>query len=213
MMTLARRNFFQLAIVPIALIGSSCASTYKPVNLNGFQYSDKKTQDGVEFSYTHNIQYLSDNAWYTKKERKFHMIAVAIKVVNNSSTPFVLTPENFKVMSADGVEKQFFDPEEYGKKVKQRTGRHMLHALWGPWAVSWSTDNNGNTESHFIYLPVGALVGIGNAVRASNANKHNVQTLKSNSLWDRIVKPGETVTGTILIPGWHGEELTFDLKK
>ena len=211
--TLRLRKISPFAFIFIAALISSCASTYKPVNLNGFTYADKKTYEGVEFSYVHNIQFLSDNAWYTRKEKKFGMVAVAVKIVNNSQTSFVITPDNFKVFSSDGIQKKFLTPEEYTRRVKQRTGRHMLHALWGPWALSWQEDSSGNVETHFIYLPVGALVGLGNTIRASNANKANIGTLKSNALWDKIVKPGETITGTILIPGYHGEELNFELIK
>jgi hypothetical protein len=209
----SRKTYRLLVIISIALCFAGCASTYKPVNLNAFQYSNQKEKDGVEFSYAHNIQYFSDNGWYRKKERKFNMIAVAVKVVNNSSEPFVLTPENFKIMTADGIEKPILEAEEYAKKIKQRTGTHLLHTLWGPWSISWQEDANGNIESHFFFLPIGAIVGIGNAVRANNANKNNLQTMKANSIWDKIVKPGQTVTGTVLIRGIHGEELVFDLKK
>lgn len=206
-------NYTLAAAIISTIFLTSCASTYKPINFKALPYTNKKTYNDVEFSYVHNIQFLSDNAWYTKKEKKFAMVAVAISITNNSQTPFVLTPENFKVLSADGIEKKLLSPDEYTKKVKQRTGRHMLHALWGPWAISWSEDQNGNTDTNFIYLPVGAIVGLGNAIRANNANNANLTSLKANTLWDRIVKPGETVTGTILIPGTHFDELKFDLVK
>jgi hypothetical protein len=199
----------RLTFIAVVILFSSCASTYKPVMLQKFAYEDEQFHNGIEISYAHNLQYLSRNKWYTKKEAKFGMIAVAVKVENNSDESVELSPANFKVYGPNGVARRLYTPLEYGEKVKQRTGRHLLHALYGPWAVSWETDANGNVESNVFFLPVGAIIGIGNAVRASKANRINIENLDRNAIWNKIVDPGETVYGTILIAGVHGDELTF----
>lgn len=203
--TLVRSISFSVALGTL----SSCASTYKPVMLERFSYLDEQETNGVEVSYAHNLQYISRNKWYTKKETKFGMIAVAVRVENRSSEAVELNPANLKVYGPNGVARRLFTPAEYGEKVKQRTGRHLLHALYGPWAVSWETDTYGNTDTKVFFLPVGAVIGIGNAIRASRANRVNVETLDRNAIWNKVVEPGEAVYGTILIAGVHGDELTF----
>lgn len=193
----------------LLIILSSCASTYKPVNLERFSYHDEKVHDGVQISYAHNLQSVSRNKWYTKKETKFGMIAVAVKVENNSGEAIELSPANLKVYGPNGVARRLYTPFEYGEKVKQRTGRHLLHALYGPWAVEWETDASGSVDTNVFFIPVGAIIGIGNAVRASKANRINIENLNRNAIWNKVVDQGEVVYGTILIAGFHGDELNF----
>lgn len=198
-----------VSLLTVAVILSSCASSYKPVNLERYSYSDERIHDGIQISYAHNLQYISRNRWYTKKEKKFGMIAVAVKVENNSDATIELSPANLKVYGPNGMARRLYTPLEYGEKVKQRTGRHLLHALYGPWAVVWETDASGNVDTNVIFLPVGAVIGIGNAIRASKANRINIETLNRNAIWNQVVEPGETVYGTIVMAGMHGDELTF----
>lgn len=187
----------------------SCSSKYRPVKLERFSYNDEQVSNGVQISYAHNIQYSSRNKWYTKKERKFGMIAVAVKVENNSGETIDLSPANLRVYGPNGVARRLYTPMEYGEKVKQRTGRHLLHALYGPWVVSWETDASGNVDTNVFFLPVGAVIGIGNALRASKANRINIETLDRNAIWNKSVEPGEIVYGTLLMAGLHGDDLTF----
>lgn len=193
----------------LTLIISSCASTYKPVMLENFSYQDERLNDGIQISYAHNIQYHSKNRWYTKKENKFGMIAVAVRVENNSEETIELSPLNLKVYGSNREARRLYTPMEYGEKVRQRTGRHLLHALYGPWAVSWETDQYGNVDTDVLFIPVGAVIGIGNAIRASKANRINVETLDRNAIWNKIVEPGQVVYGTMLMAGIHGEDLNI----
>ncbi|HEY0652431.1 MAG TPA: hypothetical protein VGD65_04845 [Chryseosolibacter sp.] len=210
MWNLKASRFF--LIVP-SLLFFSCASSYKPVKLDRFSYFDAQVSNDVEVSYAHNIQYASRNKWYTKKERKFGMIAVAVRVENRSLETIELSPANLRVFGPNGSARRLYTPMEYGEKVKQRTGRHLLHALYGPWVVSWETDASGNVDTNVFFLPVGAVIGIGNAIRASKANRINIETLDRNAIWNKVVDPGEIVYGTLLMAGTHGDDLTFVYRK
>jgi hypothetical protein len=141
------------------------------------------------------------------------MIALAVKVENNSDETIELSPANLKVYGPNGGARRLYTPLEYGEKVKQRTGRHLLHALYGPWAISWETDASGNVDTNVIFIPVGAVIGIGNAIRASRANRTNIENLDRNAIWNKVVEPGQVVYGTILIAGIHGDELNFIYKR
>ena len=137
------------------------------------------------------------------------MISVAVKIENlSSSSAITISKDNFKV-HADGQEKTFYTPIEYSKKVKQRVGAHLLHALYGPWAIRWQENSKGETDVDFIYIPVGAIIGIGNAIRAGNANKANRETAEQYEIWNKTIGPRETLTGLILIPGNGFDPLTF----
>jgi hypothetical protein len=189
---------FPLRIFFVAFAASlfSCSSTYRPIFLDKLFYEKAQVREDIKISYANNIQYTSRNKWYAKKEVKFGMVAVAVKVENTSQEIIELSPANLKVFGANGEARRLYTPLEYGNKVKQRTGRHLLHALYGLWI------NN-------IFIPVGLVVGIGNAARASKANRTNIGNLDRNAIWNKRVDPGEIVYGTILIAGTHGDELTF----
>ena len=194
-----------LTFLLIAAIASSCASSYKPVIFERLSFYEPQNFNGVEVSYALNIQRATRNGWYARKERKFNMVAIAVKVVNNTDEVIQLTPANLRLYGADGVPRRLFTPQEYGEKVRQRTGRHLLHTLYGPWIFVTEVDAAGNVDTNVFLLPVGAAVGVYNALRASKANRMNIETLNGNTIWNRILEPGEKVYGTMLAAGMPGE--------
>jgi hypothetical protein len=195
------------------LFVAGCASSYRPVNPNGFPYGDAQhVGDSLRVSYVTDIQRLTQNKRYATKELKRGMKAVGIKIENISDRKVRITQENLRLFS-HGVRTQILSPEQYAKKVKQRVGAHLLHALYGPWAISWSEDARGETDVDFIYIPVGAIIGIGNAIRADNANKANIKTLQMNSIWGKEIGPHETLYGLVPVMSTGDAPLEFTLIK
>jgi hypothetical protein len=183
-----------------------CASTYKPVTLNNMVYMDTKNAgDSLKVSYRFGVQQLTNNRRYAKKEIKHNLAAVAVKIENVSTVPLSVSRSTFKVGSATGA-KVVYSPMAYSAKVKQRVGLHMLHALWGPWGISWREDEYGSTDVKGYYIPVGLIVGIGNAVRASNANKKHLEMLNHYEIWNKEILPGESLYGIISISTLSPEE-------
>ena len=103
-------------ILCVSLLFTSCSSKYRPLMLQRLPYQDEKSQGDVVFSYAHNIQYHSDNKWYAKKERKFGMVAVAVRVQNNSEQTIELSPANLKVYGANGEADAFLHLQSTGRK-------------------------------------------------------------------------------------------------
>src|SRR5690606_33339711 len=106
----------------------------------------------LRISYMYGVQEASRNKRYANKEFKRNLAGVGVKIENTSNVSVRLTPQNLKVSSAT-QEKVVLSPSEYASKVKQRVGVHLLHALWGPWAISWREDEDGNTKFKGIYIP------------------------------------------------------------
>ncbi len=195
-----------LVPVILSLFTIGCASTYKPLPVTNIVYLDTKpVNDSLKVSYRYGVQYLGNNKRYGNREMKHNLAAVAMKIENTSTVPLVLTRSNFKVSSATG-DKVVVSPITYGKKVKQRVGTHMLHTLWGPWGISWSEDEYGNRETKGYYIPAGLIVGIANAVRASNANKKQIATLTQYEIWNKEIPAGGSLTGIITISTVAREE-------
>src|SRR6187402_2629652 len=165
---------FKFSLILAVLSAMSCASTYKTLNPESFTYQNSyEIKDTMRVSYLYGAQALTGNKRYDKRERRYGMASVAVRIENLSDSSMVLTRNNFKVY-ARGQAKAIYSPEAYSKKVKQWGAVHLLHSLWGPWAIHWEEDEYGETDVSFIYIPVGAIVGIVNAVKAANANKENL---------------------------------------
>jgi hypothetical protein len=200
-----------IALISTVVFASGCASSYKPVVLKSFPYTDVKTiGDSLRVSYAYDIQALSKNRRYANKERKYGYSAVALKIENTSPAAVTLTRQNFNVYQ-DAEQKIIMSPSAYTLKVKQRVGLHMLHALWGPWGISWSEDADGETNVSGFYIPVGAIVGMGNAIRASNANKANKASLEENEIWSKPIQSGSTLYGIISLSSNRKGPLDFKL--
>ncbi|MBL7857376.1 MAG: hypothetical protein JNM57_06785 [Cyclobacteriaceae bacterium] len=197
--------------ISLVFMLASCASSYKPLDPQNFSYDRSFVRDSVVFSYRYHIQGAVRNTRYEKRELKYGMKAVALKIENLSSKPVVLSENNLDVMINDQV-KPLLSPSDYAKEVKQRVGIHLLHALWGPWAISWQEDANGETDVDFIYIPVGAIVGIANAGTAAKANKNNLANLENFSVQNHFVRSGGTLYGIIIIPTVSDESLTFRIR-
>ncbi|HTF21636.1 MAG TPA: hypothetical protein VK658_26335 [Chryseolinea sp.] len=188
-------------IVLVPLISAmGCASTYKPLDPASFTYSRSfEIPDTLRINYLYKTQAMTGNKRYDKRERRHGMAAVAVKIENLTDTTIELTRNNFSVSSPTG-NKTIYTPAAYSKKVKQWAAIHLLHTLWGPWAVSWQEDEYGETDVNFIFIPIGAIVGIGNAIRASKANGVNLENQERHKIWNKKIVPGSALYGLIAIP-------------
>jgi hypothetical protein len=169
-------------------------------------------KENVTVSYLYDIQTLSRNRRYGKKERKAGYAAVGVKIKNESNQPVQITGSNFVVI-ANGIERPLIGPEVYTSKVKQHPSVHLLHALWGPWQYSYQEYGNNQHETSFRYLPVGAAVGLINLIIASTGNIKHEETLKANTIIGRTVEPGHTLNGVILMASPSYEPLTFKMRE
>jgi hypothetical protein len=199
----------QLVLVPFSICVISCASSYKPFNLRDYQYSSgHNILDSLSISYAPGLQGISDNGWYARKERKYKMTALAVRIENSSSTPLTISNEDLRVSVGDQTRK-LFSPEEYSAHVKQRVGIHLLHTLYGPWITVSTVDQYGRSETDVYFIPVGAVIGIINATKASKANRSNAADIRRLQIWNKPIKPGETIYGVILTEGRRYDNFKF----
>lgn len=198
----------------ILLALASCATTYKPLSTPALNFQNKSAaKDKLEVSYLYDVQALSNNKRYSKKERKFGFAAIGLKITNTSDQPITLTRQNFKIL-ANGSERPSVTVTEYTGKVKQLSGLFLLHALWGPWAYTYEENSaTGVSKSSFKYIPVGAIVGLINALVAGSANKNHLTAMQQNEIYGKAIEPGKTLHGVAIVQMLSYEPLTFDWKE
>ena len=200
----------RLCYLWLVVFTTGCATSYKPVTTSLYPYRSKSSvNEQITIGYDYDVQQMSNNKRYSNSEKNNNMAAVALRIENNSDQAIIITKESLLIFKA-GIQVQSITPLEYTKRVKQKGGFHLFHALWGPWAFSYNTNSYGQTDTKFFYLPVGAVIGLGNAIKASNANALHLATLQSNEIWGKQVLPGEKAYGIILIRAFGYEELRFE---
>lgn len=191
---------------------TSCGVSYKPLEFDKLPFQNAaQVKENVTVSYLYDIQTLSRNRRYAKKERKAGYVAVGIKIKNESNQPIQINDSNFMV-KANGAQRQLLSPDLYTSKVKQHPPVHLLHALWGPWQYSYIEYGN-QRETSFKYYPVGAAIGLINMIIAGTGNTKHKETLKGNPIVGRTIEPGGTLNGVILMASPSYEPLTFELKE
>ena len=194
----------------ILILCASCAVSYKPITPSLYPYRNKNEVIGdITISYDYDVQGMSNNRRYSNSEKSHQMAAVAIRIENNSDRAVKITKENLLVYKGDN-QIMPLTPTEYTKRVKQKAGFHMFHTLWGPWGFSYSSNSNGQNESHVYFIPIGAVVGLANTIKGTNANATHLIALQANEIWDKVILPSEKAYGIILIRGLGYENLRFE---
>jgi hypothetical protein len=201
--------FRKLLLLSFTIFLVSCASSYKPFRLRDYEYSSgNNILDSLAIAYAPGLQGISDNGWYARKERKYKMTALAVRIENSSSTSLTIGKEDLRVSVGDYTRK-LFNPEEYSARVKQRVGIHLLHTLYGPWITVSTVDQYGRSETDVYFIPVGAVIGIINATKASKANRANAADIRRLQIWNKPIKPGEIMYGIILVEGSRYDNFIF----
>jgi len=192
---------------------TSCGVSYKPLTLGSLPFQNSTPlKDKVTVGYQYDIQLLTNNKRYSKKERKAGYAAVGVRIKNDSDQPIQVSKDNFKV-AIGTTELLPLETKIYTSKVKQHPAVHLLHALWGPWQFTHVEAGN-QSENSFQYYPVGAAIGVINLIIASAGNAKHEEAMKSASIFGKTVAPGETIDGVILLQPMGGyQPLNFTLKE
>lgn len=183
-------------LLALALLCSSCASSYKAVKPEAFYYNAQTETDGIAFNYKYDVYGSTGNKKYAKREQKKLVQVVAVKITNNSGRILDATQDIQYYVGQQQV--MPVAPEVVHSLIKQSTPSHLLYLLLLPVTIT-STTHVNNIETERNSFPLGlilgpALAGI-NMIKASTANQKMLQDLKNYSLANRKIMPGETVYG------------------
>ena len=166
---------------------SSCAASYKPIMPSKVIYPS--VDNGDQFSYRYNVLRLAGNKKLAKKEDKFNVRIVAIRIVNTSNR-VLRYGYNFDLYSGD-QRARLLEPNVVSATVKQSVPIYLLYLLLTPMTFETSSAS----------IPIGYVVGpgvtAGNMIVAGSANKRFREELEENSIIEREIKPGETFYGLI----------------
>ena len=191
---------------------NGCASSFKSINPRGAVYSNKLTDNNVDFSYQYDILRARGNKKYAKREDKNGIKVVAVKITNRTGSDLVLG-ENYNIFSSD----RQIVPLDQGfvhQKLKQGVAIYLLYlpltltTLTTTSASSYGQRNN----SIPIGLALGPGITFGNMAVAGTANSIFKQELATNTLTNRKISDGETVYALVSFQDYTFNPLSIKLK-
>jgi hypothetical protein len=179
-----------LLFAAIALL-TSCAAGYKAINPSSLNYPSL-TEDN-HFSFKYNVLKDKRNKKFAKKEDKFRVRIVAIKIKNTTGKTLKYG-ENYTINSGiDAV--RILEPDVAAYQIRQKVPTYLLFLL-----LSGSTINTGDINNPNEF-PIGLIIGPGlaglNMAVAAGANKHLREDLAEHTIIGRDIKDGETYYGLI----------------
>ena len=193
----------------ILLAISGCAASYHEINPPKLDYhSSASTPDNqLGFEYKYNLL----NQKYAKKEVKFNVKLVAIKITNNTGHDLVFN-KDIKIAYTNGVDAILMDNPQVFATLKQQTPYYLLYLLLAPMTFNTNTTSNGVTTSSsstHIGLVIGPGLALGNMLYAGGANEKFDAELTKYSLNNTTIKTGTTVYGLIGVveTGYEGLKL------
>ncbi len=208
-------------IIVLALITSlciSCAGPYRGLTPSLLPFNNSQTSGPLEISYAFEAQKINRNKRYAKKEDKFGMKAIGVRIKNNSNSAVTLTESNLAVY-VNNSRAVYIPSDIYASKVKQTEAFYMLHTLWG---IGYERTETVSSQGGFITtstveerVTINPLIVLGpyNTIRAANANAKHKRILNETSIFNKTMAPGETLFGTILIKSSTYEALEFRYTK
>lgn len=193
------KNLFLLAFV--ALMVSGCASNYKSFDPHNFNYNKSEGTD-LAYSYKTNVLSLTGNKRYAKKEEKFNISLISVKIENNTTETINVSDDvKFMIGGRDVVPLETYFVEE---KIKQKN--IALYALYG--LLFLNTNDNGEIKSY----PIGIPIAIGNIALAASSNSKFKENFNQNNIMNKTIKPNETLYGLVAFRDLYSNKLEIKMK-
>jgi hypothetical protein len=174
----------------IVFVLSSCASGYRPINPKGRTFGSAVESNGIRYSTWNNILSDSGNKKYAKKETKKPVKLVALEITNTSDQP-INFGRDVNIYMGDRLV-QPVEPSVVYDQLRQRAGLYML---WSFFCLTYTKCEGEDCSA--VPIPLGVIIGIGNASVAGSANKKFMAELAATNILTKVIAPGETVKGLI----------------
>ena len=180
----------QILIIAIALFSAGCAASYKQIDPPHLSYLSKNVNKLVTFEYQYSIL----QPKYAKKEKKFDIRLIAVKITNNTDNDLVFG-ENAKLYFGNGSEVLMINKDQVYSNLKQKIWYHLFY-LWLS-GVSLPS-NDPRKTGPLIGLLIGPPLAARNILVARSSNSKFKNELNEYYLTrGALLKSKSTVYGLI----------------
>jgi hypothetical protein len=197
---------YRLFLIVFAATCMGCASSYRQINPYRVLYQDSVASYGAALEYKYDVLRKAGNKKYARKADDKGIKIVAIQFTNLTDVEINFS-RDVEIL-ADGEQITPLLPEVVRREVKQVSGLYML------WSLLWVTISKcENDDCSVTPIPVGLLIGIGNTIGASAANRNFHQELEYHNLMNKTVAPGASVKGLLILRTTDEKSLEVRLKE
>ena len=194
-----------MLIAFLVLLFCSCAANYKSINPQGISYSMVQTVDStVVLQYSYDVLKKSKNRKYAKKEAKFNVNLVAVKISNNSDS---IITTNQLIYTSGGKFIEPLSPEITRKTLKQKSAYYLFYLLLSP------TQLYTQQGSIPIGLGLGPVLVMINMGIASASNNQFELNLEKYTIENRIINPHQSIYALIGIRNIKGSPIYARIKR
>ena len=187
----------------------SCATSYKSIHPEQISYTHTPQDQGISFNYQPDVLAAAGNKKLAKKEDKFEIRVIAIKLTNNTGTDLNFTEDLELLVGTNSVEP--LHPREISSSIKQWTASYLLYLLLTPvkLAVKSQTGDVSVYSVGYVLGPGTAAVNMGIAATSNNSFE---EELVKYDLYNKTIANGETVYGLIGLSNYNFSNISVRLK-
>ena len=179
----------------IAIVLTSCATSYVPIEPESINYGSADSTKDVIFEYKYDVL----EKKYGRKEKKKKIKLLSVKITNNTSKDFTLG-KDYMLINDNKQEILLLDSNQLYKPIKQNVATYFLYLLLTPIKLFETKERNGFEEQEVIF-PIGYVLGPGitalNVIKASNGNSKLKKELEQYNLFNKTIKAGQTIHGIL----------------
>jgi hypothetical protein len=160
------------------------------VNPQNLGYPATNNLQDISLSYRYDVLYEKGNTKMAKKEKRYNVKVVAVKISNNSDKTINI---GGNVAFYNGNDILYpLDALTTKNVLKQSVPSYLLYLL-----LSATTLTVNNSDPFPIGLILGPGIAGGNMVAAGNANVNLYKELSQYDIMRRDINPGETIYGLV----------------
>ncbi|MCU0429954.1 MAG: hypothetical protein MUF42_08260 [Cytophagaceae bacterium] len=202
-----KKIFFSGILILLSVFLVSCAESYTSISPSKVRYAALPVKDtSVVLQYCYEVLHDANNKKHARKEQKFNVNMVAIKITNN--TDAVVKVSDLDFFCGDNKVNPL-SPEMTKKVLRQKGEFHLFYLGLTPMTL-YNGATNTATPIGFVIGPGLALLNMG---MAHAANMNMLRNLKKYSIENKEIGPGTSLYGLIGIPGRRGDPLHIRLNR
>lgn len=208
-------NFLITAFCALFFVG--CATTFKPMRQDAYDYDSPRDTSGIEVKYMFNPLGASGNSFYAQKARGEGVDVVAVKLTNNTDREINVKRDlDFYVGNTEASPQ---DPAASLATVRQRTGGYawwLLLMLVNGFKYEVTCDSYNGCREDTQFIPIGIILGpviaFGNMGVAASANGAVIKEIDSKDASRQVLKPGQSYEGYLVFENIGKAAITARLK-
>lgn len=176
---------YAISLLSIVLF-TGCAAIYHPIRPAEIGYGAPEISEKLSYSLKFDPLLNAGNPRFARKEAKYGISIVAVKITNN--TDHDLTVGNEIGFFPDNREVIPLEPRSAGTQLGLGTAGYLLYSL----LFLYIKNNNDVTT-----IPIGLPIGLGNLIVGTNSNNKLTQELITQSILSKKIGPNETIYGLV----------------